>query len=269
MTQIKLGFIGGGNMAGSIIGGLADDNAYNIFVADPDTDKLSALQDNFGAQPCQSNEQLVCQCDAVVVATKPQVMQKILKPLSDSYAIKKPLVISIAAGVTSTQILKWLNDPTAACIRVMPNTPALVQTGASGLFAVNADKQQKIIAEKIMNAVGITVWLEDEALIDSVTAVSGSGPAYFFYLMESIYSSGIKNGLGESDARKLTLQTALGAAKLAANSEIDFATLRQQVTSPGGTTEAAINVLEQYDFKNLIDKAVTRAAIRSKELAQE
>ena len=269
MTQIKLGFIGGGNMAGSIIGGLANDNNYVIFVSDPDSDKTSALQAKFGTQPCESNEQLVSQCDAIVIATKPQVMQQILEPLSKSYALSKPLIISIAAGITSAQILKWLSDSTAACVRVMPNTPALVQTAASGLFAVNANQQQKEIAEKIMNAVGISIWLDDEALIDSVTAVSGSGPAYFFYLMESIYSSAINNGLKDSDAKLLTLQTALGAAKLAANSEIDFASLRQQVTSPNGTTEAALNVLKENDFKSLIDKAVTRAAVRSKELAQE
>ncbi len=269
MTQIKLGFIGGGNMARSIIGGLADDNAYQMYVADPDANKLTKLESEFGIRLCESNEQLMGQCDVVVIATKPQVMQQVIKPLSKIYTLRKPLIVSIAAGITSRQILKWLGAPSAACVRVMPNTPALVQSGASGLFATNASKEQKDIAESIMKAVGITVWLDNEALIDTVTAVSASGPAYFFYLMESIYSSALKNGLEEAVARKLTLQTALGAAKLAANSDLEFATLRQQVTSPGGTTEAALNVLKQNDFKNLLDQAITRATQRSKELAQE
>ena len=268
MTKTKLGFIGGGNMATSIIGGLANDPVYEIYVSDPDIIKLKQLEKDFDVQICESNRKLISNVDVVVLAVKPQVMQQIIEPLEDVYSSSSPLIISIAAGIRSEQILSWIGNANAACVRVMPNTPALVQCGASGLFATNASEQDKQLAENIMQAVGITVWLDEEDLIDSVTAVSGSGPAYFFYLMESIYNSALNNGLEASAAKELTLQTALGAAKLATKSSIDFATLRQQVTSPGGTTEAAINVLKEYDFSDLIDKAVTQAAIRSKELAK-
>jgi len=214
MTQIKLGFIGGGNMARSIVGGLADDNTYRIHVSDPDSHKLLELKAEFGIEICESNEQLMSLCEVVVFSTKPQVMQQIIEPLANFYAQNTPLIISIAAGITSGQILNWLEQPSAACIRVMPNTPALVQSGASGLFAVNADQRQKSYAEKIMNAVGISVWLNEESLIDSVTAVSGSGPAYFFYLMESIYDSAIKNGLDNDVARELTQNSPSAVVKI-------------------------------------------------------
>ncbi len=255
-------------MATSIIGGLVGDSSYEIYVSDPDQSKLAQLEAKFGARPCDSNIALIKRVDVVVLAVKPQVMQQIVEPLKDGYHLTRPLIISIVAGTRTEQILTWLNAPDAACVRVMPNTPALVQCGASGLFATNATNVQQQLAESIMQAVGITVWLDNEELIDSVTAVSGSGPAYFFYLMESIYNSALKNGLDSSAARKLTLQTALGAAQLAISSDNDFATLRNQVTSPGGTTEAAINVLQKHEFAALVDRAVTQAAIRSKELAK-
>ena len=270
MGNKKIGFIGSGNMANSIIGGLHGDGAqFSVYASDPDTDKLSSLNEKFGVIACASNEELLKTVDIVILSVKPQVMQNILCSLSQIYNQYTPVIISIAAGIRCSQILKWLDSDSAPCIRVMPNTPALVQTGASGLFALNASSQQKQTAEKIMNAVGITVWLDDEALIDTVTGVSGSGPAYFFYLMEAIYNAAIKNGLSESMANTLTLQTALGAAKLALNSDADFKTLRQRVTSPGGTTEAAINKLKENNFSELVDNAVTQAVIRSKELSQD
>ena len=269
MEKIKIGFIGAGNMATSIIGGLASDSdRYLIYAHDPDDNKLALLETDYAVQACHSNNQLLENVDVVVLSIKPQMMETVLNPLSDAYDKNKPLIVSIAAGIKSEQILSWLKSDQAACIRVMPNTPALVQTGASGLFAVNCDEQQKQLAENIMNAVGISLWLDDEALIDTVTAVSGSGPAYFFYLMEALYDSAINNGLNSKQANLLTLQTALGSAILAANSDVDFKTLRQRVTSPGGTTEAAINVFKSNEFSSLVDSAVTRAAVRSKELSK-
>ena len=268
MENSKIGFIGSGNMASSIIGGLTSDSTdYTIYAFDPDSDKLATLNTKFGVIPCADNETLLESVDVVILSVKPQVMQNILCSLSEVYKQSKPVIISIAAGIRCKQILNWLECDSATCIRVMPNTPALVQTGASGLFALNASPKQKQLAQNIMNAVGITVWLDDESLIDTVTGVSGSGPAYFFYLMEAIYNAGIQNGLDESVAKKLTLQTALGAAKLALDSDVDFATLRERVTSPGGTTQAAIDTLKDHNFKELVEKAVTQAVIRSKELS--
>jgi len=270
MENNKIGFIGSGNMASSIIGGLISNSAqYTIYASDPDSEKLSNLNTKYGVLPCASNDELVNNVDVVVLSVKPQVMQDILSSLKQAYSKTRPVIISIAAGIRCQQILNWLESDSAPCIRVMPNTPALVQTGASGLFALNTSLPQKKLAENIMNAVGLTVWLDDESLIDSVTAVSGSGPAYFFYLMEAIYNAAIKNGLCETVANKLTLQTALGAAKLAMNSEVDFKTLRQRVTSPGGTTEAAINKLKEHNFSELVENAVTQAVIRSKELSRD
>ena len=268
MENMNIGFIGSGNMARSIIGGLTSGSTqYNIYAADPAVEKLASLKEEFGVIACTGNEELLQQSDVVVLSVKPQVMPGMLCALSDAYNQSNPLIISIAAGVRCNQILNWLNSQSAPCIRVMPNTPALIKTGASGLFALNATDEQKQLAENIMNAVGITVWLNDENLIDTVTAVSGSGPAYFFYLMEAIYNSAVKNGLDESVAKKLTLQTALGAAKLACASDVEFKALREQVTSPGGTTQAAINTLKDNNFNELVDNAVTQAAIRSKELS--
>ena len=257
-------------MASSIIGGLTSDSTgYTIYAFDPDSDKLSDLNSRYGVIPCRNNVELVQTADIVILSVKPQVMQTILSELAADYAQPRPLIISIAAGIRCHQILKWLDCDSAPCIRVMPNTPALVGEGASGLFAMNASEKQKQIAERIMNAVGISVWVDDEALIDSVTGVSGSGPAYFFYLMEAIYNAAVKNGLDESIANQLTLQTALGAAELARSSEVDFSTLRKQVTSPGGTTQAAINSLKDHNFGELVENAVNQAVIRSNELSKD
>lgn len=268
MENNHIGFIGGGNMAGSIIGGLcANDSGHAIFVSDPDSGKLNQLETEFGVIPCANNADLMEQVDVVILSVKPQVMKEVLTSLRSAYGRRKPVMISIAAGIRCHQILDWLNCSSAPCIRVMPNTPALVRTGASGLFAVNASLAQQQAAQSIMEAVGITVWLEDESLIDAVTGVSGSGPAYFFYLMEAVYNAGIKNGLSEAVARDLTLQTALGSAKLALDSDVDFKTLRQRVTSPGGTTEAAIQSLQSHNFSDLIENAVNRAVMRSDELS--
>lgn len=267
---MKIGFIGGGNMARSIIGGLVKKiGGHEIHVSDPDANKLEQLKAEFGIQAHDSNNELVAGVDVVVLAVKPQVMERILRPLASSYKQSNPLIISIAAGVLSGQILEWLECENAPCIRVMPNTPALVQTGASGLYAVNANAQQRQIAEDIMNGVGISVWLNEETQIDAVTGISGSGPAYFFYLMEGIYKAGMENGLDQQVARELTMQTALGAAKLACASEDDFETLRRQVTSPGGTTERAINIFSDGGFLALIEQAVSGAVQRSRELSEE
>lgn len=270
MEKKKIGFIGCGNMASSIIGGLTcASEKYAIYASDPDTAKLSKLSDDLGFIPCASNEELVRNVEIVVLSVKPQVMQDVLGSIKQVYSQSRPVLISIAAGIRCHQILRWLESGSAPCVRVMPNTPALVKAGASGLFALNTTAEQNKTAEDIMRAVGMTVWLEDEALIDTVTAVSGSGPAYFFYMMEAIYNAAVKNGLDGPVANRLTVQTALGAAKLALSSDVDFKTLRQQVTSPGGTTEAAINKLKAHDFSELVENAVMQAVMRSQELSKD
>jgi pyrroline-5-carboxylate reductase len=195
-------------------------------------------------------------------------MREALLPLGPTLRERQPLLISIAAGVTIDSMTTWIGGQ-PAIVRVMPNTPALVGAGASGLFANEAvSNTQREVAQSIMQAVGVSVWVSREALIDTVTAVSGSGPAYFFYLMEAIEAAGLAGGLAPDIARRLTLQTALGAAKLAIASDEPVAELRRRVTSPGGTTERAIQFLESAGASETIQRAVDAARIRSEELAQ-
>lgn len=271
MTDTNLTFIGGGNMAGSLIGGLIADgwNPATIQVSDRDDRQLERLAARFGITTTTDNRAAAARADIVVLAVKPQVMKDVAGELAATIAAHRPLVISIAAGVRESTLRTWLGDG-IAIVRTMPNTPALVQSGATALYAnPAASEDQRSSAESIMRAVGLALWVEHEDQLDAVTALSGSGPAYFFLFMEAMQAGGCKLGLPEDTARLLALQTAFGAAKMALESPEDAATLRRRVTSPGGTTERAISVFQQNGFENLVERAMEAAAGRSRELAEE
>ncbi|HFD11568.1 MAG TPA: pyrroline-5-carboxylate reductase [Crenotrichaceae bacterium] len=267
--KYSIGFIGAGNMANSLINGLLATGfaAEDLWAADPDCTQLARLSGQQGIHTTSDNNVLVSHADVIVLAVKPQVIADVVRPLHEAIRERKALVISIAAGITATTLNRWLPD--VAVIRCMPNTPALVGKGMTGLFAtVQVSDQQKQSAEMIMRAVGETVWLDDETLIDSVTAVSGSGPAYFFLMMEAMEDAAIKLGLSERTARLLVQQTALGAATMVAETGEAPAQLRRNVTSPGGTTEKALGIFEQHHYQSLIAEALQGARDRSVELSE-
>ncbi|MEO0442859.1 MAG: pyrroline-5-carboxylate reductase [Pseudomonadota bacterium] len=263
-------FIGAGNMASSIIGGLIAKGilAEQISASDPNTEALSRLQQGFGIKTFTDNQAACKHQDVVVLAVKPQVLRAVAQGIASALN-PQALVISIAAGISSEHLCQWLGKD-RAIVRCMPNTPALVKQGASGLYAnTHVSTQQKQLAEDLLTAVGITVWLDEQAQMDPVTAVSGSGPGYFFLLMEAMIDAGTKQGLSPEQARQLTLQTAAGAAKLAQQSDVDVAELRRRVSSPGGTTEQAILSFEQAGFHQIVDDAMVACAQRSKAMALE
>lgn len=268
MSDPIIAFVGGGNMARSLIGGLLANGwqPENIRVSDPVPEQLSALQLQFGNVVVGSdNNRIVDDADVVVLAVKPQAMKSVATALTPGDA----LVLSIAAGIRAADLEQWLGG-TPAIVRCMPNTPALVKVGATGLYANSrVTATQRALAETVMQAVGITRWFDEEQQLDAVTAISGSGPAYFLLFMEIIEDAGVELGLPRDAAHALTLQTALGAATLAIGSEHDTATLRTQVTSKGGTTERALQHLESQQVREHLGRAVALAALRSKELAEE
>ena len=271
MNNTTLTFIGGGNMAGSLIGGLiADDwDPARIRVADTSTQRLEQLSQQFPIKTTTSNTDAADQADIIVLAVKPQVIKSVAQELADIVTQQQPLVVSIAAGIPASALGNWLGKSTAI-VRAMPNTPAMVQSGAAALYAnASVSEDQRSIAESILRAVGIVIWVDDEAQMDAVTALSGSGPAYFLLFMEALQMAGQELGLPKDTARLLALQTAFGAAKMALESNEDAATLRHQVTSPGGTTEHAIRTFQEGEFETLVSKALLAAATRSRELAAE
>ncbi len=256
-------------MARSLIGGMINDgcNPELISVADPGNEQRQQLAAAFGIRTYPSNLEALQKVDVVILAVKPQVIEAVATEIAATIQQQQCPVISIAAGIRSDDLERWLGG-NCAVIRTMPNTPALVSSGATALFANQATStEQRDLAEFIMRAVGLTLWLDDEPLMDAVTALSGSGPAYFFLLMESLENAGVNAGLPRETARLLTLQTAFGAAKMALESSDDSATLRKCVTSPGGTTERAIAVMESGEYQQLIDHAVQGAKKRAQELA--
>ena len=270
MSDSNIAFIGGGNMARSLIGGLvsAGTPSRTISVSEPQLELRNNLQKDFGINVHADNISAATGARVIVLAVKPQVLQEVVAPLSSLVAEHQALLVSVAAGVTAPSIERWAGGQ-PALVRVMPNTPALVGAGISALYAnKNVDEDQRNLAETIMSAVGKTVWIKDESLMDTVTAVSGSGPAYFFYVMQSINDAAVNNGLDAETARLLTLETALGAARLALESAEDPGTLQKRVTSPGGTTEAAINVLDSSGVNKAFQNAVSAASTRGGELAK-
>ncbi len=269
MTTIA--FIGAGNMAGAIIGGLVENgfDKQSLWASDPSQDKINELTSTLGIQGTTNNITAIQQADVVILAIKPQVMEAVLSPLKEALQAKKPLIISVAAGINLQSIDTWTGGD-LAIVRCMPNTPALVQQGASGLLANSqVSGEQKAVSENILNAVGVSVWVTEEAQLDAVTAVSGSGPAYFFLFMEAMIEAGTKLGLSEETAKELTLKTALGAATMASNSSDSPSELRKKVTSPNGTTEKAINSFIDQGLTNIVDTALKAASDRSVELSKE
>jgi len=271
MKKATIGFIGGGNMARSLIGGLCQSGLppANLHVSEPDEARRQSLQQDFGVSMHADNQAVVDACEVVVLAVKPQRLKTVITDLRPREDDNK-LYLTIAAGIRSDSLQRWLGGGERAIVRAMPNTPALVQSGATGLYANRfVSNKQRDLAESILRAVGLTVWLQDEAQMDAVTALSGSGPAYFFMVMEVMEQAGIKLGLPAETARLLTLQTAFGAAKLALEIEEDPAQLRRNVTSPGGTTEQAILALQDHDIRQMFEQALQAAHDRARELADE
>jgi len=270
MSNLNIAFIGGGNMARSLVGGLvaADTPSGTISVSEPQPELRNNLQEDFAIKAHADNISAATDARVIVLAVKPQVLQEVVVELGSLVAEHQPLLVSIAAGVTSASIERWIGSQ-PALVRVMPNTPALVGAGISALYAnKNVNEDQRKLAQTIMSAVGKTVWIEDESLMDVVTAVSGSGPAYFFYVMQAINDAAVNEGLDADTARLLTLETALGAARLALESAEEPGTLQKRVTSPGGTTEAAVNVLDSSEARKAFQKAVSAARARGSELAK-
>jgi len=270
METLTIGFIGGGNMARSLIGGMlaAGHDPSRICVADPDPETRERLAREAGICVYEDNQRVVETCDVVVLAVKPQVLKSVAMALEPG-ARPGQLFLTVAAGIRTDSLERWLGGE-VAIVRAMPNTPALVQAGASALYATpRVSGAQREAAESILRAVGLVQWIEDEALMDTVTALSGSGPAYFFLVMEAMEQAAVKLGLPLETARLLTVQTAFGAAKLALEIEEEPAVLRENVTSPGGTTEAALKTLQAGGLGKLFEEAITAARDRAVELADK
>lgn len=268
-----LTFIGAGNMAGSLIGGLLKQgySSRMMTACDPCDQALHAMQKQFDIHTDSNNMTACLHSDVVILSVKPQVLKTVATDIRPVLKERQqpPLIISIAAGVGCQQIQQWLDQPIAV-VRCMPNTPALVRQGASGLYAnQQTSAEQKVIAEELLSAVGYTCWFDTEAMLHAVTAISGSGPAYFLLLMEAMIDAGVKQGISKEQATHLTLQTALGAATLAKAGDIPVDELRRRVTSPGGTTEQAIVNFEQAGFHQIVTEAMAACASRSVAIAKE
>jgi len=271
MKQPILGFIGAGNMAGSLIGGLVTDGypADRIWVSDLNQSALDRLAAQFGVHATPRNAIVAEHAQVLVLAVKPQILGDVVRELAEIIQARQPLVVSIAAGITVGSIDRWAGGQTAI-VRCMPNTPAMVKTGATALFANDrVGEEQRSQAEAILRSVGLAVWVHEEHQLDAVTALSGSGPAYFFLLMEAMEAAGVALGLDPGTARLLSQQTALGSGRIAIESEEAPAELRHRVTSPGGTTEQAIAAFESGGFRELVSKAMRAAARRAAELSEQ
>jgi pyrroline-5-carboxylate reductase len=270
LTTINFSFIGGGNMACSLIGGLIARGASpeRITVADPMQGQLSALRDRYDVRTVDSNLAAAHTADVVMLAVKPQELRKVVLEIQESVARRWPLLISIAAGMRTSDIQRWSGG--VPVVRCMPNRPALHGCGITALFATaDVSGEARKLAEEVLSAVGATLWLEREADLDTVTAISGSGPAYFFLLIEMLEQAGIALGLSAEVSRKLAVETAYGSGCMARDAHEPAATLRQQVTSKGGTTEAALRHLEAHNVRAIFADAIAAAARRSAQLADE
>ena len=265
----SIAFVGGGNMARSLVGGLVAQgrDPASIHVAEPVAALREALRADFGVVAFEQGAQAVEGAGTWVFATKPQVLRGVCESLAPQAQAARPLVVSIAAGITAAQLDRWLGGGLPV-VRAMPNTPALLGAGVTGLFASDAvDADGRDFAESLLAAAGRTVWTDDEAQIDAVTGVSGSGPAYVFLLAEAMTDAGIAEGLPPETARILALQTVLGAARMLTESDVDAVELRRRVTSPNGTTQAAIETFEAGGFRELVAAAIHAARLRGAELS--
>lgn len=267
-ADINLAFIGAGNMAGGLIHGLLSNgvDAQHISVADPMAEQLTQF-DALGVNTFADNNAAIATADVIVLAVKPQIAKPVLSGLADLK--RHQLMVSIAAGINLTSLCDW-TDPAQPIVRCMPNTPALLGAGMSALFAnARCDQVQRDLAQAILSAAGETLWVSEETALDAVTAVSGSGPAYFFLLMEAMIDAGIALGLDQQTAAQLTLQTAYGAALMAKQSDDPPGVLRQNVTSVGGTTAAALQVMTDQGLPATIMAALVAADARASEMAVE
>ena len=270
MQNPSIGFIGAGNMATALIKGLLVKNypARLITACDPSADQLERLLESLGRQNVitSTDSKAASNCDILVLAVKPQILPKVAKALATQVG-PNALIVSVAAGITLELLASYLDNRPA--VRCMPNTPALVGEGATGLFAsANTSKLQKQAVSQIFSSVGIVEWLSKESDLDLVTAVSGSGPAYFFLFMEAMIDAGVQMGMAPEIAHRLCVQTCRGASLLAAQ-EPQIAELRNRVTSPGGTTEKAIEAFEKGGLRTLAAKAMEDCVKRSVEMAEE
>lgn len=267
----RIAFIGAGNMSRSIIGGLIEQNypADKIIASNPSSPKLVQLGIDFGIDAHLDNLVAARQADVIVLGVKPQMMSMVCDQLSClGEKLKDKLVISLAAGVPCKRLVELLDYP-VSLIRCMPNTPSLYSKGMSGLYSHGADEDQCRIATDIMKAAGEVIWVDDEQQIDGVTAISGSGPAYFFLFMEAMVAKAKDLGFDEYTAKLLVQQTALGAATMVQNSDTDLTTLKDNVTSKGGTTAAALAVFEQQRLPGIVEDAIQAAADRAQQLSQD
>ncbi|MDG1683518.1 MAG: pyrroline-5-carboxylate reductase [Luminiphilus sp.] len=268
--QSHIAFLGAGNMASAMINGLLTTgfSPLQLRAADPSEEALEGLRALGIQQLSTSSEHLCDGADLIVAAVKPQIMSEALSPLKNRLS-EGTALLSIAAGIPVRSLQRYIGDSTPV-IRCMPNTPAMVGKGASALYAsTHVTTTQRALAEAVTDSVGMTVWVAEEALLDAVTAVSGSGPAYFFSLIEAVSQTGVELGLEPETALALTLQTAIGAAELAQHSDMPVAKLRENVTSPGGTTEQALLALKDGHFDAVVSEAVRRCAERAKTLGEE
>ena len=264
-----LAFIGGGNMARSLVGGLIarGHDPRTIRVAEPVDALRDALAKDFGVSVFADGADAVQGASTWILGVKPQVLRGVCEALAPQAQASNPLIVSVAAGITTAQIDRWLGGGLAV-VRTMPNTPALLGAGVTGLYAnARVAAEDRVETQSLLSAAGETVWIDDEAQMDAVTAVSGSGPAYIFLLAEALQSAGEAEGLAQDAARTLALQTILGAGRMLVESEVDAAELRRRVTSPNGTTHAAITAFETGGFRELVGRAVHAARVRGKELS--
>ena len=267
----NIGFVGGGNMAQAMIGGLIANKvpAANIMAADPDQAQRELVASRYGIRVMSDNSELASTVDVLVLAVKPQVLADVARKLRVATQANKPLIVSVAAGIQASSIQTWLGGKVAV-VRAMPNSPCLVRQGITALHANSlTSNEQRGLAQQVLEAVGTVIWLEREDLMDAVTAVSGSGPAYFFLFMEAMEQSARRMGLPMEVAWALTLHTGVGAARMALESGQDLAQLRKNVTSPGGTTAAALAIFEQAGLRDIVDRALNGARERGSEIALE
>jgi pyrroline-5-carboxylate reductase len=269
LASPRITFIGGGNMAQALITGLRqrDFAMQQITVIDPDASKQDRLQQTLGVRTAQALSAEALQVDVIVLAVKPQQLKTVAESLAPY--LQSQLVISVAAGIRTTDLSRWLNGY-STLIRTMPNTPAQIQAGVTGIYALaSASEGQRLLADSLLQAAGDVVWLTDEAQLDAVTAISGSGPAYVFLLIEALTDAGVALGLDKDQALQLSVATFKGASLLAAASETPIATLREQVTSKGGTTEQGLLSLNQHNIHAIMQHAAQQAANRAKTLGDE
>jgi pyrroline-5-carboxylate reductase len=271
IQDIRIRFVGAGNMAASLIGGLINKGmtASQITASDPGQNQRDYIEKQFQIMTFDDNNAHFGMPDIVVIAVKPQIMKQVLQDVAQSIVRTNPLVISVAAGITTGQICQWL-EADLPVVRTMPNTPALIGQGAIGMFANDrVSENQLLMTEQVMDAVGTSIWVQDESQIDTVTALSGSGPAYFFMFMEYLQQAAEKLGLNAHDAALLSKKTAIGAALLAERSPETLSQLKDRVTSPNGTTAAALASFTEAHIDRIIEDAIKSAHHRSIELSKE